>query len=320
MAPPASSIITRVAYGISQLPRVAWYLGHGLALRRLAEAARRSNGAKARRRVRTSAPVPNRSRLYVTRLFLQGLANVEAAFIPFPPIMTDRCSRSLIDPRLFFEDLPEIHRRRERQRHNEVFNKDTRDTRPPFREPTISPLATALAAESASKLPRLIAREYCGGRSPAVLVFEINVTQRPSIAVPHDKTCNHFFDGPRGGICYGRSSQQLRRADGSRVLPAREVMRLFMDIPELGANRSSSAKARRRWLRVSRFFGMGPSTASIPRCRLGPHGLSAAWAKRRPWHRAAMSRHPHLFAQSKRTWPPGGTSALGWPRPSPTLR
>ena len=133
MAPPASSIITRVAYGISQLPRVAWYLGHGLALRRLSEAARRSNGAKARRRVRTSAPVPNRSRLYVTRLFLQGLANVEAAFIPFPPIMTDRCSRSLIDPRLFFEDLPEIHRRRERQRHNEVFNKDTRDTRPPFR-------------------------------------------------------------------------------------------------------------------------------------------------------------------------------------------
>jgi SAM-dependent methyltransferase len=61
-----------VAYGVSQLPRVAWYLGHGLALRRLAEAARRNNGAKARRRVRTSAPVPDRSRLYadMARLFL----------------------------------------------------------------------------------------------------------------------------------------------------------------------------------------------------------------------------------------------------------
>jgi hypothetical protein len=35
MAAPTSSIFTRVAYGVSQLPRVAWYLGHGLALRRL---------------------------------------------------------------------------------------------------------------------------------------------------------------------------------------------------------------------------------------------------------------------------------------------
>jgi hypothetical protein len=76
MAAPQSSIITRVAYGISQLPRVAWYLGHGLALRRLAEVARRNNGAKARRRVHTSAPVPDRSRLYadMARLFLQDLA------------------------------------------------------------------------------------------------------------------------------------------------------------------------------------------------------------------------------------------------------
>ena len=57
MAAPASSLITRVVYGVSQLPRVAWYLGHGLALRRLAEAARRSNGAKAPRRRHTNAPV-----------------------------------------------------------------------------------------------------------------------------------------------------------------------------------------------------------------------------------------------------------------------
>ena len=47
MAAPAASIITRVAYGLSQLLRVAWYLGHGLALRRLAEAARRSTAASA---------------------------------------------------------------------------------------------------------------------------------------------------------------------------------------------------------------------------------------------------------------------------------
>jgi hypothetical protein len=34
--------------------------------------------------------------------------------------------------RLFFEDLPEINRRRERRAHNEIFNKDTRGTRPRY--------------------------------------------------------------------------------------------------------------------------------------------------------------------------------------------
>jgi ubiquinone/menaquinone biosynthesis C-methylase UbiE len=134
MAAPQSSIITRVAYGVRQLPRLAWYLGHGLALRRLAEAARRNNGAKARRRVHTSAPVPDRSRLYadMARLFLQDLANVESGIYPLPadhdgPLLT-LINRSW----LFFEDLPEIHRRREGRAHDEIFDNDTRGTRPRY--------------------------------------------------------------------------------------------------------------------------------------------------------------------------------------------
>ena len=131
MAAPASSIITRVAYGVSQLPRVAWYLGHGLALRRLAEAARQSNEVKARRRVRSKAPVPDRSRLYadMARLFLQDLANVELGIYSDH----DGSLLTLIDrARLFFEDLPKIHRRRERRAHSEIFNKATRGTRPRY--------------------------------------------------------------------------------------------------------------------------------------------------------------------------------------------
>jgi hypothetical protein len=31
---PVSRFITRMAYGLNQLPRVAWYIGHGLAVRR----------------------------------------------------------------------------------------------------------------------------------------------------------------------------------------------------------------------------------------------------------------------------------------------
>src|SRR6516164_1002032 len=134
MAAPQSSIITRVAYGVSQLPRVAWYLGHGLALRRLAKAARRNNGAKARRRVHTSAPVPDRNRLYadMARLFLQDCANVEAGIYPLPADRDGSLLTLINRSRLFFEDLPEIHRRRQGRAHNEIFNKDTRGTRPRY--------------------------------------------------------------------------------------------------------------------------------------------------------------------------------------------
>jgi hypothetical protein len=40
-----SRVAMRVAYGVSQLPRVAWYVGHSLAVRRLADATRPRTGA-----------------------------------------------------------------------------------------------------------------------------------------------------------------------------------------------------------------------------------------------------------------------------------
>jgi ubiquinone/menaquinone biosynthesis C-methylase UbiE len=126
--------MTRVAYGMTQLPRVAWYLGHGLALRRLAEAARRNEGTKPRRRVHTAAPVPERRRLYVdmARLFLQDLANVEAGVYPLPADHDGSLLTLINRSRLFFADLPEIHRRRESRAHNEIFNKHTRGKRPRY--------------------------------------------------------------------------------------------------------------------------------------------------------------------------------------------
>ena len=86
MAAPLSRLFTRVAYGATQLPRVAWYVGHGLALRRLSETATRSEGRKTPRRARTGAPVPDRNSIYadMAALFLQDLANVEAGIYPLP--------------------------------------------------------------------------------------------------------------------------------------------------------------------------------------------------------------------------------------------
>jgi Methyltransferase domain len=131
---PVSRFLTRVAYGLSQLPRVAWYVGHGLAVRRLSEAARERMGSKARRGGHTNAPVPDRSRIYVdmARLFMRDLANVEAGIYPLPADQDGSLLTSLRRSRLFFQDLPEIHRRRERRAYNEALNAETRGKRPTY--------------------------------------------------------------------------------------------------------------------------------------------------------------------------------------------
>src|ERR1022692_1571170 len=134
MSNPLSRIATRVAYGASQLPRVAWYVGHSLAMRRLAEAARQRGGGGARPRAHTNAPVPGRRRLYadMAMLLWQDLANVEAGLYPLPADHDGSLLTLLHRSRLFFEDLPEIHRRRESSAHSEVLSEGTRGKRPRY--------------------------------------------------------------------------------------------------------------------------------------------------------------------------------------------
>jgi hypothetical protein len=131
---PASSLVTQVAYCVSQLPRVAWYVGHGLVLRRLSEAARRRDGGRSRPRLRVDGPVPDRSRIYadMARLFLQDLANVESGIYPLPEDHDGSLLTLIARSRLFFADLPEIHRRRERRGSNEVLSQKTRGKRPRY--------------------------------------------------------------------------------------------------------------------------------------------------------------------------------------------
>jgi hypothetical protein len=125
MSNPLSRVATRVAYGASQLPRVAWYVGHSLALRRLSEGAQRRNGEKARPRPHTNSPVPDRRRVYTDMaiLFRQDLANIEAGLYPLPADHDGSLLALLDRSRRFFEDLPEIHRRRESNAYNEVLAK-----------------------------------------------------------------------------------------------------------------------------------------------------------------------------------------------------
>jgi ubiquinone/menaquinone biosynthesis C-methylase UbiE len=122
MANLVSRFTTRLAYGARQLPRVAWYIGHGMVMRELSAAARRRAGAttaaaSAAPRRQTGAPGPDRTRLYadMATLFRRDLANVEAGIYPMPADHDGTLPMLLERSRLFFTDLPVVHRRRERR-------------------------------------------------------------------------------------------------------------------------------------------------------------------------------------------------------------
>jgi ubiquinone/menaquinone biosynthesis C-methylase UbiE len=139
MASPVSRFATRLAYGASQLPRVAWYVGHSLVMRQLSDLAGRHPGhhppgMSKRPRAATDALVPGRRRLYadMAALFLQDLANVEAGIYPMPMDHDGSLPTLLHRSRLFFEDLPDIHRRRKHGDHREVLSDETRGKRPSY--------------------------------------------------------------------------------------------------------------------------------------------------------------------------------------------
>jgi ubiquinone/menaquinone biosynthesis C-methylase UbiE len=134
VAIPLSRIATRLAYGASQLPRIAWYVGHGLALQQLSNAAQQQENRPPRRSANTNAPVPDRGRIYedMARLFLQDLSNVEAGIYPLPADHDGSLFTAIRRSRMVFEDLPQVHRRRERNAHNEVLSEKTRGKRPRY--------------------------------------------------------------------------------------------------------------------------------------------------------------------------------------------
>jgi ubiquinone/menaquinone biosynthesis C-methylase UbiE len=122
---------TRATYGAMQLSRVAWYIGHRVAVRRLSEA-RRLDSVSTRPRPHTDAAVPDRGHLFadMAALLQRDLANVEAGIYPLPADHDGPLLTLLNRSRLFFEDLPNVHRRRESGQHREVLTAETRGKRP----------------------------------------------------------------------------------------------------------------------------------------------------------------------------------------------
>lgn len=134
---PLARLATRVAYGATQLPRLAFYAGHGYALQRLAAEARRREGEQPPSPPRPGdnrAPVISDRQLYgdMAELIGRDLANVEAGIYPLPADHDGSPATLYRRSRLFFDDLPDVHRRRKERRHDEVLTDDVRGTRPDY--------------------------------------------------------------------------------------------------------------------------------------------------------------------------------------------
>jgi ubiquinone/menaquinone biosynthesis C-methylase UbiE len=128
---PLARLTTRAAYAATQLPRMAWYAGHDLLMRRLATAARERDGTQRPARKRS---VPDQRRIYadMAALLMRDMANVEAGIYPLPADHDGSLPTLLHRSRLFFRDLPEIHERRTRNGTHDVLNEATRGTRPDY--------------------------------------------------------------------------------------------------------------------------------------------------------------------------------------------
>ncbi len=137
---PLARLATRVAYGATQLPRLAWYVGHSYALQRLAAEVRRREAGEQAPAVSPSRAGDNRApslsdeRLYsdMAALMTRDLANVEEGLYPLPADHDGSLMMRIYRSRLFFNDLPDVHRRRKERRHDEVLDETTRGKRPDY--------------------------------------------------------------------------------------------------------------------------------------------------------------------------------------------
>jgi ubiquinone/menaquinone biosynthesis C-methylase UbiE len=244
MTDPLSRLITRAAYGASQLSRVAWYVGHGLAMRKLSEQARR-DGESTRSRPHTDRAVPDRRRLFADMavLFQQDLANVEAGIYPLPADHDGSLATLLHRSRLFFEDLPDVHRRRESGVRSEVLTPETRGKRPRY-------YLQNFHFQSGGWLTEDSARRY---DTQVEVLFQgsANATRRQALPQLHE-------------IFAGRDQRRLRLLDvgcgTGRFLDI--VKQVWPRLPAVGLDMSEAyvreAKRHlRRWARIDLIVGNG---------------------------------------------------------------
>ncbi len=119
----------RLEFAARQGSRVAWYAGHGAAMRQMLKRIDAKAPQNRREIVPPSKPVPSMRRLLsdVAALLARDLAHAETGLYPMPVDDDGGLPALLSQSRAFFRDVPEVARRRREQSHQEVFaeEKDT---------------------------------------------------------------------------------------------------------------------------------------------------------------------------------------------------
>ena len=130
MSSRAASPVLRLAYGLSQTARVAWYLGHYAATRRLVGPLRQEGDTP----FRASGKPPDRRALLraVGDLFARDWRNVEEGLYAAPHDMKPRPLSGLKQARAYLADVPRVDGRRRTRGHSEVLSEERRARYPRY--------------------------------------------------------------------------------------------------------------------------------------------------------------------------------------------
>ncbi|MEM1284649.1 MAG: methyltransferase domain-containing protein [Pseudomonadota bacterium] len=134
-ASPFSALARRVRYVARQGSRVGWYAGQAYRMRRLQRAAYDLDPTLKPDLTMPDKPVPGVRDLLrgIAGLAARDLANVEAGLYPQPADQESWRER-LRNARAFFDDVPEVARRRAEGRHQEVHSGEDAGKRPRYYE------------------------------------------------------------------------------------------------------------------------------------------------------------------------------------------
>lgn len=125
-----SNPLAGMSYAAAQGARIAWYVGHYLAVDRL----RGPLTAPGEEPFRPKGKLPGRDGLIagMRALFERDWRNIEQGIYLPPPGMPRNPARALERSLQFFRDVPEVDRRRMRRGHSEVVTADRRENYPRY--------------------------------------------------------------------------------------------------------------------------------------------------------------------------------------------
>jgi len=118
------------AYNASQSARVAWFMSHFFAARKMSGPLTREGEAP----FKSDKPVPSRDEIAagLRELFARDLENAKAGLYDLPHTGLPKLSRALRSSRRFFGDVPEHDRRRSEKSHSEINVREAQNFYPPY--------------------------------------------------------------------------------------------------------------------------------------------------------------------------------------------